>query len=105
MAKPNKREIVKEYCEILEGELKQRFGGETTLYNLVYHMVEKGTIRPTEVRKKVILKDYLAFLKENDGMKMRAIYECCNRHEISEVTVYKSIKVANKNSSKGSNIL
>ena len=104
MAKPNKRVIVKEYCSILEGELKKRFGSNVTLDNLVYHLVEKGIVRPTEVRRKVIAKDYAEFLDKHDGVRMRALYETMDRHDVTEMTVYKTLRRVNELARKDKNI-
>jgi len=91
----NDIEVVEEYIEILNDEVKLRFG-EPTCKDTIRHLIEKGIISPKVLRNYMIIYDFDTMLKFNEGNRTHTFMDISIKYEISErqaqTIVYKERK-------------
>tara|TARA_R100000329_G_scaffold151251_2_gene146617 strand:- start:2625 stop:2945 length:321 start_codon:yes stop_codon:yes gene_type:complete len=92
----NKGLVVIEYLDVLEKELKKRFGDDPTTKDIVRHLVEKGMIEPKRLRNYMIIYDFDKLLVGNEGSRTHTFMDLSIKYDITErqaqTIVYKDRK-------------
>lgn len=92
----NKGLVVIEYLDVLEKELKKRFGGDPTTKDIIRHLVEKGMIEPKRLRNYMIIYDFDKLLVGNEGSRTHTFMDLSIKYDITErqaqTIVYKDRK-------------
>ena len=92
----NKGLVVIEYLDVLEKELKKRFGDEPTTKDIIRHLVEKGMIEPKRLRNYMIIYDFDKLLVGNEGSRTHTFMDLSIKYDITErqaqTIVYKDRK-------------
>ena len=70
----NKLEIVYEYLDLLEKEVKLRYGDDPTVKDTLMHLVERGIIAPKILRNYMIIYDFDCMLKFNEMATMNITF-------------------------------
>ena len=94
----NKLEVIYSYMELMETELKLRFGGDPTSKDILRHLIERGMINPKRLRNYMIIADFDNRLKFNKGNSTHTFMDLSIKYNISESqtqnVVYKERKKA-----------
>jgi hypothetical protein len=92
----NKGLVVIEYLDVLEKELKKRFGDDPTTKDIIRHLVEKGMIEPKRLRNYMIIYDFDKLLVGNEGSRTHTFMDLSIKYDITErqaqTIVYKDRK-------------
>lgn len=92
----NKGLVVIEYLDVLEKELKKRFGDNPTTKDIIRHLVEKGMIEPKRLRNYMIIYDFDKLLVGNEGSRTHTFMDLSIKYDITErqaqTIVYKDRK-------------
>ena len=80
----NSIKVVDEYLELLEAEVKLRFGDDPTVKDTIRHLVEKGVINPKILRNYMIIYDFDTMLKFNEGNRTYTFMDLSIKYHISE---------------------
>tara|TARA_B100001250_G_scaffold409590_1_gene434260 strand:+ start:7110 stop:7448 length:339 start_codon:yes stop_codon:yes gene_type:complete len=102
--KANDKKVVVKYCDTLSDEITIRFGEFATPKDITYHLVEKGVIRPTEVRDYMIIKDFDNTLKKNEGHITHTFIDVGIKYNLSERHVENIVRNKRKKQDKKNNI-
>jgi|TARA_B110000259_G_C13645209_1_gene253972 hypothetical protein len=84
MGKRNNLKNVLRFTEILSKELQLRFGENPSIKDMLYHLSENGTIRPVALRNYLIIQDFYAKLKINNGHMNHTFMDMSIEYELSE---------------------
>lgn len=92
----NKGLVVIEYVDILEKELKKRFGDDPTTKDILRHLVERGMVEPKRLRNYMIIYDFDKLLVSNEGSRTHTFMDLSIKYDITErqaqTIVYKDRK-------------
>tara|TARA_R100001530_G_scaffold131844_2_gene103752 strand:+ start:83 stop:421 length:339 start_codon:yes stop_codon:yes gene_type:complete len=102
--KQNDQKIVYSFCEKMYEEITTRFGDYATVKDITYHYIEKGIVRPTEVRDYMIIYDYDHKLKENEGHITHTFMDLSIKYELSERHIENIVRNNRKKTKKTHNI-
>ena len=102
--KQNDKEIIYSFCEKMYQEITQRFGDYATVKDVTYHYVEKGIVRPTEVRDYMILVDYDTYLRANQGHITHTFMDLSIKYHLSERHIENIVRNRRKKHKKKHNI-
>ena len=83
----NKVDVISEYIDLLESELRLRFGDEPTIKDTLAHLIEKGMIEPKRLRNYMVIKDFDDLLVTNDGNRTHSFMDLSIKYDITERTV------------------
>lgn len=84
MATRNDIKQIKRFIELVAGELQMRFGEEPTIKDCLYHLSERGIIKPILLRNYLILSDFYVQLKVNKGHITNTFYDIAIEYDMSE---------------------
>ena len=102
--KQNDKEVIYSFCEKMYQEITQRFGDYPTVKDITYHYVEKGIVRPTEVRDYMILVDYDTYLRVNQGHITHTFMDLSIKYHLSERHIENIVRNRRKKLKKKHNI-
>lgn len=92
----NKGLVVIEYVDVLEKELKKRFGDDPTTKDILRHLVERGMVEPKRLRNYMIIYDFDKLLVSNEGSRTHTFMDLSIKYDITErqaqTIVYKDRK-------------
>ena len=77
----NKGLVVIEYLDVLEKELKKRFGDDPTTKDIIRHLVEKGMIEPKRLRNYMIIYDFDKLLVGNEGSRTHTFMDLSIKYD------------------------
>ena len=80
----NKLEIVYEYLDLLEKEVKLRYGDDPTVKDTLMHLVERGIIAPKILRNYMIIYDFDCMLKFNEGSRTHTFMDISIKYNLTE---------------------
>jgi len=84
MAKRNSITAVQDFCSILSEQIVLRYGSYPTIKDLVYHLSEKGIIRPIVIRNYLIVDSFYKQLKINEGHITHTVMDMSIEYDLSE---------------------
>tara|TARA_Y100001938_G_C8025804_1_gene397958 strand:- start:293 stop:631 length:339 start_codon:yes stop_codon:yes gene_type:complete len=105
MAKRNSLENVNSFCEILSEQISTRFGNYPTIKDIIYHLSERGLIRPITLRNYLIIDKFYKKLRINDGHITHTVMDMSIEFNLSERQVQTIIYDYQKKFKKDENIL
>ena len=104
MERPNPRDNVKEFVDLISDEIKGRFGPEPDMDSILYHLCERGLIPPSVVRNRLVMSEYHRLVTKYEGKSSQAAKEIAIKYDLSERSVYRIITSSKKRFSSLSNI-
>jgi|TARA_R110000824_G_scaffold302040_1_gene489974 hypothetical protein len=81
--KQNHIDVVVEYLDLLDLEVKKRFIDPTSK-DTIRHLIEKGIIAPKILRNYMIIYDFDCMLRFNEGNRTHTFMDLSIKYEISE---------------------
>tara|TARA_Y100001963_G_scaffold130220_2_gene186283 strand:- start:62 stop:403 length:342 start_codon:yes stop_codon:yes gene_type:complete len=105
MAKRNSIDNIRKFTELLSEELEQRFGAYPTIKDMLFHLAQKGIIRPITLRNYIIVNDFYIKLRENEGHMTHTFMDIGIEYELSERQVQSIIYDFQKKFQSNANII
>ena len=96
--------IVFDFLESADAEIKRRFTSQATVKDILYHFVEKVFIEPKRLRNYLIIKEFDVLLVKNNGHCTHTFMDLSIKYNLSERQIQSIVYKQRHKNKKSSNI-